>query len=146
DIAVMFFAFSQEFWSSPSAFGLPFGVVLIILWVVSQLKQGQGAQQSQPRQRAPAKPTGPECPYCAGPITRGVVKCRHCASDIKWCGFKGSSYPMKADADPNVAINELLRKEKEKQGSAKTRCRLCGAEILVVTANYYDGRCAPCGK
>ncbi|MDA7516040.1 hypothetical protein N8640_05430, partial [Akkermansiaceae bacterium] len=38
----------------------------------------------------------PKCPYCAGPIADGVIKCRHCASDIKWCEVSGRSYPLKA--------------------------------------------------
>jgi len=41
----------------------------------------------------------PKCPYCAGPITKGVLKCRHCASDIQWSVVRGVSYPLVAGAD-----------------------------------------------
>lgn len=37
----------------------------------------------------------PKCPYCAGPITQGVEKCRHCASDIAWGEVDNESYPIK---------------------------------------------------
>ena len=53
----------------------------------------------------------PKCPYCAGPIADGVVKCRHCASDIKWCEVNGRSYPLKAE----VNVEQFVAREKEKQ-------------------------------
>ncbi len=119
-------AFSEDFWSTPSAFGLPLGVVLIIIWAVSQLGKGEADQaeesgdpvQAQPRQPAQTKAKGPECPYCAGAIKGGVVKCRHCTSDIKWCEVRGKNYPIKADEDP-VAFS--ASKESKFQAKAERK-------------------------
>ena len=141
-IEVFLIAFSQDFWSTPSAFGLPLGVVLIILWAVSQLKQGQGNQQPEPRQPAQRTAKGPECPYCAGPITKGVVKCRHCASDIQWCGFEGKSYPIKTTDDP-ARVVAAKRRELEARW---TKCVACGMEIHISTAREGSGRCVRCAK
>ena len=49
-----------------------------------------------------AERAAPKCPYCAGVITGGVVKCRHCTSDIKWCEVRGKNYPIKIDEDPTA--------------------------------------------
>ncbi len=100
-------AFSEDFWSRPSVFGVPLGIFMLVAWAVSVLKQGQGAPQTNDSQRKQlkksdnlraelqqkrirlaelklkaAKTSNSECPYCFGPIHKDAVKCRHCASDI----------------------------------------------------------------
>ena len=66
-----------------------------------------------------AEKAAPKCPYCVGAITGGAVKCRHCASDIKWCGVYGKSYPIKADANAEQFAaqkrQELERAEEERR-------------------------------
>ncbi|MCH2059953.1 MAG: hypothetical protein MK183_04940, partial [Verrucomicrobiales bacterium] len=51
------------------------------------------------RRKDQAEAAAPKCPYCAGTISVGVVKCRHCASDIQWCEIQGLLYILKAEDD-----------------------------------------------
>jgi hypothetical protein len=124
-------AFSQDFWSSPGLFGLPVGVIFFGLLLVRLM---QGDQRPQPKEHIPAKRITPECPYCAGPITKGVVKCRHCASEIKWFKLEGVSYPIKSDEDLEIAKNLKREEVKDcprckvatKLWQGKARCWECG--------------------
>lgn len=63
----------------------------------------------------------PKCPYCAGPIVKDVSKCRHCASDIKWCTFKRKSYPLKADADVEQFLAQKKQAEERLQNDLRRR-------------------------
>ena len=73
--------------------------------------------------REKAEKAAPKCPYCFGAITKGAVKCRHCASDIKWCEVAGKAYPLKIDDDSEAfALNkqkELQAKKEQKKVAAK---------------------------
>ena len=70
------------------------------------------------KRKEKAEKAAPKCPYCAGPITNGVEKCRHCTSDIKWCEVRGKNYPIKADEDP-VAFS--ASKESKFQAKAERK-------------------------
>jgi hypothetical protein len=57
-----------------------------------------------------AEKAAPKCPYCVGAITGGAVKCRHCASDIKWCEVRGENHPIKIDEDSTAFAASQERK------------------------------------
>jgi len=77
-------------------------------------RQEIAALRADLRRKEEAEKAAPKCPYCAGTITSGVVKCRHCTSDIKWCKFDGKAYPIKADEDI-ASFLDPKRKEKRKE-------------------------------
>lgn len=75
----------------------------------------------------------PKCPYCAGTIVKDVSKCRHCASDIKWCTFKRKSYPLKADADVEQFLAQKKQAEERLQNDLRRR-----DEVLQKRAQIAD--------
>ena len=89
------------------------------------LRQNEATRQEIAALRADLKrkeaeeKAAPKCPYCFGVTTEGAVKCRHCASDLKWCEVEGKAYPIKIDDDPEAFIvskkKELEAKKKEQE-------------------------------
>ena len=105
-------------------------------------RQEIAALRADLKRKEAAERAEPKCPYCAGVITGGVVKCRHCTSDIKWCELDGKSYPIKADEkNPDTAIAELKRL---KQIGPPTECALCACQIPRSVADAHEGLCGDC--
>ena len=98
-----------------------------------------------------AEAAAPKCPYCAGAISNGVAKCRHCSSDIQWCEVQGKAYALKAEDNAQYfvlekqrVLEEKGRREKERIAANTTNCKSCGTGIMLATASKNSGRCAPC--
>jgi hypothetical protein len=68
-----------------------------------------------------AEAAAPKCPYCAGTISDGVVKCRHCASDIVWYKVESKQYPIKTGEDPKPYIEKKLKELAEKKRKEESR-------------------------
>ena len=62
-------------------------------------RQELAALRDDLNRREQEEKAAPKCPYCAGPITYGVEKCRHCGSDLQWVKVRNKQFPLKADAD-----------------------------------------------
>ncbi len=78
-------------------------------------RQEIAALRDDLRRKEAAEKAAPKCPYCAGVITDGVVKCRHCSSDIKWHEVDSKSYPMMAEEDPQHFVATKLPKLLEEE-------------------------------
>jgi hypothetical protein len=96
------------------------------------LKQNEATRQEIAALRADLarkeaeEKAAPKCPYCAGSIFDGVEKCRHCASDIKWCEVRGENHPIKSDEDPvafPASEEEKLRAADELEAAEQKRIR-----------------------
>ena len=96
------------------------------------LKQNEATRQEIAALRADLarkeaeEKAAPKCPYCAGSIFDGVEKCRHCASDIKWCEVRGENHPIKSDEDPvafSASEEEKLRAADELEAAEQKRIR-----------------------
>ena len=70
----------------------------------------------------------PKCPYCAGSISAGVSKCRHCSSEIEWTEFGGSSYPAKTGGRDEL-LSLLRRQLADEERGKPENCQLCGCDI-----------------
>ncbi len=111
------------------------------------LKQNEATREEIAALRADLKrkeaeeKAAPKCPYCLGAITTGAVKCRHCTSDIKWCGVRGKNYPIKTDEDP-VAFS--ASKESEFQAAAERKAaeqkRIRGAQKRAIEAQLQTDK------
>lgn len=64
------------------------------------------------KKRKREEKASPKCPYCSGRFSAGAIKCRHCASDIKWCLVLGRSYPLKADQNIEHFVAQKTQEKK----------------------------------
>ena len=83
-------------------------------------------EQAEAAKKA-AEAAAPKCPYCAGTISNGVAKCRHCTSDVQWCEVQRKQYPLKAEEDPKPYIEKKLKElahKKRLQAHEKQRREL----------------------
>ena len=104
-------------------------------------RQEIAALRADLKRKEAAEKAAPKCPYCAGAITSGVVKCRHCSSDIKWGEFDSKLYPMKAEEAPNDFANRI-RREREASGAAP--CSRCGRPVPVGRWKRNSHQCFVC--
>lgn len=65
-----------------------------------------------------------ECPWCAGSISMGVYKCRHCASDIQWVSINDPIPCRPQDRDlVEQEQQTLLAKQREKARIERERAK-----------------------
>ena len=69
---------------------------------LAELNQQLRELKTRAKAEKAAERAAPKCPYCAGPITKEVSKCRHCASDIEWFKFEGLLGPCKTGQSAEI--------------------------------------------
>jgi hypothetical protein len=74
------------------------------------------------RRKEAEEAAAPKCPYCAGAISNGVAKCRHCTSEVQWCEVEGKAYVLTAEEVPQYFVQQKLHElawEKQQRAEAE---------------------------